>query len=515
MAELYCPKCRAAINPDLVDDSGRVECPFCGNDWSLLDQPIPPAEAFISEPNHSDLPACVQGGRQQVAPLPLGSRIKVVEEDHDGLVLYIPGGGKQAATLGCFALLWNGFMCFFTVASLLGIFKGQGNDAMPVMFLILFLGAFWAVGLGMAWFWLKMKYERTFLLLDRNRLVAQKVLFKRKRIEETALSRDSRAALVESYQQNDTPVYRIEVQGKSRAAKFGTSLSDEEKDWLVDRINDFLFVTPVAVAAAVSSGTGGVPAPGAGATAVVPQSCRKCGAPLTGAVVNGALTCTHCGDVFRIEVLMPGRMLDVDRIERLEPSGLPADSPIRIDEDSADALQLSYPATADTPLRWVVPSILLPFSLAWFGGAFAIFGKAWQAPLLLENIFFVLFSVPFVLGGLLPLGMAIAAIRGRTTVRLTGETLTCRWHVGRFGRSTSLATAAIDRVRIANFANVGQNPRVKSPIRTRAVGWECCVVHARSRQMLLTVFQEEAVARQVAALVRTRLEAMGHVLRDV
>jgi hypothetical protein len=41
------------------------------------------------------------------------------------------------------------------------------------------------------------------------------------------------------------------------------------------------------------------------------------------------------------------------------------------------------------------------------------------------------------------------------------------------------------------------------------------MVHAGSQKMLLTIFHEEAVARQVAALVRTRLEDMGHVLRDV
>jgi uncharacterized Zn finger protein (UPF0148 family) len=513
MAELDCPKCRAAINPDLVGDSGRVECPFCGNNWSLLDTSTLPTEIFTNEPKSGGVPARARGGTQQAAPLPLGSRIKVIEEDQERLVLYIPGGGKQAAALGCFAILWNGFMCIFTPPWFLGAFQGPGNNPPPVIFLILFLGLFWSIGLGLACFWLKMKYERVFLLLDRDRLVVQKVLFNRKRIQETALSRDSRAALVESYQQNDTPVYRIEVQGKSRAAKFGTALSDEEKDWLVDRINDFLDVTPVTVEAA--SAMGGVLAPGAGATAVVPQSCRKCGAPLIGAVVNGALTCTHCGDVYRIEVLLPGRMLDIDRIERLEPADLPPDSPIRVDEDSDGVLQLSYPATSDTPLRWVLPLILIPFSMAWFGGVFAVFAWAWQAPFLLENVFFVLFSVPFLTAGLVPLGMALAAIRGRTTVRLTGDSLTCRWHVGRFGRSRSLSTAAIDRIRIANFANVGQNPRVKSPTRSQNVGWECCIVHAGSQKMLLTVFLDETVARQVAALVRTRLEKMGHALRDV
>jgi uncharacterized protein YbaR (Trm112 family) len=505
-SELYCPKCRAAINPDLVDDSGRVECPFCGNDWSLLDQPVAPAEPFAPGAIPGDVPDRSQGLSQAVAPLPPASQIKVVEEDHDRLVIYIAGGGKTATGLGCFATMWNGFMVIFT--PLMFIQEGWRLD------LVAFLGLFWAIGLGIAFIWMKMKYERTFLLLDRDRLVIQRVLFNRKWVQETALAAGSRAVLDSSYQQNDEPVYHIEVQGKSRAAKFGTALSNEEKDWLVDRINDFLFVTPVAVASAAAP-IGGMSAPGAAATAIVPQSCRKCGAPLTGAVVNGALTCTHCGDVYRIEVLLPGRMLEDDRIERLEPAGLPADSPIHVDEDSPGVLILTYPATADTPLRWVLPLILLPISLAWFGGAFAIFGKAWQAPLLLENIFFVLFSIPFLLAGMIPLGIALVAMRGRTTVRLTGQSLTCRWHIGKFGRSTSVATPAIDRVRIANFANVGQNPRVKNRTRSRTVEWECCMVHAGSQKMLLTILQQEALARQVAALVRTRLEDMGNVLRDV
>src|SRR6516165_4422252 len=161
MPELLCPNCRAAIKPDLVDDSGRAECPFCGNDWSLLEEPVLPAATFIPDADTVAAPARSQGG----SPLPVGSRVKVIEEDHDRLVLYIPGGGKQAAALGCFAVLWNGFMCIFTVPWLVGAFQGGGNNQPPVFVLILFLGLFWSIGLGMAWFWMKMKYERVFLLL--------------------------------------------------------------------------------------------------------------------------------------------------------------------------------------------------------------------------------------------------------------------------------------------------------------------------------------------------------------
>ena len=40
--------------------------------------------------------------------------------------------------------------------------------------------------------------------------------------------------------QNDVPVYAVAVNGTKRKAKFGTFLSQEEKDWLVDRINRHL-----------------------------------------------------------------------------------------------------------------------------------------------------------------------------------------------------------------------------------------------------------------------------------
>src|SRR5262249_4502898 len=155
--------------------------------------------------------------------------IKVVESTNGRLVFYIAPGGKTASFLGWFSAVWCAFTGIITATALGGAFQAPANGhfmALPV------LGIFWAVGIGMACFWLKMKYERTFLLIERERLVLQRVLFGRKRVDEMLLTPTSRAELVESYQQNDEPVYRIEVQGLQRTAKFGMSLSDEDKDWI-------------------------------------------------------------------------------------------------------------------------------------------------------------------------------------------------------------------------------------------------------------------------------------------
>jgi uncharacterized Zn finger protein (UPF0148 family) len=511
MPELACPECRAELKPDLVDDAGRVECPFCRHSWSLLELPQATCPSPGFEPV-TRVSRSVPGvtAKFELPALPAGSQIKVVEATNDRFVLYVPGGGKSATGLGCFAVAWNSAVCLFTAIVLAGTLWGNGNDAPSGLGALAILGLFWVVGLGIAAFWAKLKYERTFLLLDRDRLVIQRVLFNRKRIEETHLTSDSRAALVESYQQNDNPVYRIEVQGSLRPAKFGTALADSEKDWLVDRINDFLgregvwaLETPATVqerAAAITN---------------LPASCKNCGAPLSGELVKGAVTCSHCGAVFRSVVTRPEGSLSVAVVEKLVPSDLPSDGPIQIDEDSPDVLQFHYAAGSSSPWRWLVPLFTVPFSLAWFCGVFSFIAGAWQIPLLVVRILFILFSIPFLIVGCVPLAIGVLAVRGRTTVRLTAETLQCRWHAGWLGHTRSLAIDAIDRIGLETFATSRQNPRVRNArhVSGPAAG-KVCVARAAGKALYLSLFQDETVSQQVAALLRTRLEDRGHVLAD-
>lgn len=151
-----------------------------------------------------------------------------------------------------------------------------------------------------------------------------------------------------------------------RAAKYGTGLADAEKDWLVDRINDFLgrggaraLETPPTTQERI------------GAIADLPASCKHCGAPLSGELVKGAVTCTHCGGVFRAAVTKPPGSIPVAPLPQLVPADLPPDSPIRIDEDDSERLQLHYLMAANPPTRWLVPLFTVPFSMAWYAGVFS------------------------------------------------------------------------------------------------------------------------------------------------
>src|SRR5579872_1935932 len=216
MAGFTCPNCGAEISPERMATEGRSECPFCEADLSAVAPPAPPVGAGPgTSAGTDDLPDNPGSELRRLPALPSKSKINVVESTGERLVFYIAGGGKNAAALGCFALAWCGFMCVFTPGIGVGMFQA-GQNGLPLAFLIAFLALFWAVGLGMAYFWVRMKYERTFLLVERDRIVVQRVLFSRKRTDETLLSPESRAGLVESYQQNEQPVYRVEIQGRDR-----------------------------------------------------------------------------------------------------------------------------------------------------------------------------------------------------------------------------------------------------------------------------------------------------------
>jgi hypothetical protein len=513
MPESVCPHCQAAIDPDQIRLAGQGACPFCGAELLSL---CPEAAATASadgDETWADSPS------RTLPPLPESSRISIVESTDDRLVIYIPGGGRHAAALGFFVLLWNGLLCIFTAVAVFGGLRDQGNNAPPMLGLIAFLGAFWAIGLGLAYFWLKLKYERTFLLLERHRLVIQKVLFNRKRVTETTLMPDSRAELVESYQQNDNPVYRIEVRGQTGAAKFGTSLGDKEKDWLVDRINEFLNVVKLPVVSAAGR-AGNIPAgqrhDASGAAAVVPNSCPKCGAALIGSAINGTLTCSHCGAVARTEILVRGQVVEDARYQQLAPADLPWGTRIEIDEDSAETLEFHFPAVGKESLRWLVPLVAVPFGLAWCGGVVLFMVAAWNMRAGAGNRAFALLGLPFLAAGLIPLAIGWMAFRGRTTIRLTRELLSCRWHAANFGKTWSIPAQAIDAIRVETFLTVGQNPRVRratnSPLRTDH--GTSCVVHAGGRKLMLTFLQEESLPWQIASLLRTRLQILGCSLRE-
>ncbi|MFN0052977.1 MAG: hypothetical protein ACKV0T_12390 [Planctomycetales bacterium] len=506
MSRIHCPRCQAELDAEVLAQGGRSECPLCGAPFEERHQTVPAADeqsAGDASPHAASLPE-----------LPAKSRILIVELSDDRVVLLIPGGGLNSKGLGWFALFWNLFMCCFTPPWFIGAFRGEDNQPPPMLVIVAFLGLFWAVGLGLAYFWLRLRYERTFVFLDRERIALQKTLLGRRRLNETLLTGDSRAELVEAYSQNDTPVYRIEVGGIGTPAKFGTALSDEEKNWLVDRINAFLGVettgsAPVEMVEASSRGD--------------PDRCEKCAAPLAGPPVDGILTCEQCGTVCRgraRESVFFASSGDRPSRERLTPDMLPQDSSLSLEENSRECLRFSLSMNASSPLWWVIPLLTMPFAMVWYGFLFAAARQILQMNLGGVAVVPLLFLIPFAAAGVMPLAMGLYAVCGKTTVELTHDRLSCRWSAGPLRFTKCLPVAAITSVRVEFTESRDRNPRLRAAKQrqrleeTAGPMTSACIARAGRKALWLAFFQERAVLHQVAALIRRRIEELGHSLDD-
>jgi hypothetical protein len=475
MPEFNCPECNAAIEPDLVETTGRAECPFCAADLSSLGLPV---AADRPRDRGADFIATSEsvGVVRELPALPAKSQIQVVESTDERMVFYIPGGGKSAAGIGCFALLWNGFMGVFTIFMSVGLIQGKQADAPPLLAMLAFIGLFWAVGLGMAYFWIRMKYERTFLLVERERIVVQKILFNRKRVDESPLGPKSRAELVEAYSQNDSPVYRIEIQGATRAAKFGTALADKEKEWLADRINDFLS-----------------PDSSANAPAERTDNLQSGMASLT-VNAEGLPSAASNGESAEIQTA------------RLDSRDLPPDSPIQVEEDSLERLRFRMPAAQYVVMRWIVGIFCLVFGTFWYGALINGLNFGRNAAGGFPQVIFAIFLIPFFIGGLIPVGMGLMSFFGRITVDITRDKLTCRWSVGKFGWTKSFPTIAITRVAVDDGSRTRGGARIR---RHHKNTQNSCNVWAGEKFISLTMLFDDRLNHQVAALVRKKLLDLG------
>jgi DNA-directed RNA polymerase subunit RPC12/RpoP len=232
MPDYYCPRCGAMLEEGFLATAGQeFDCPEC-DERVRLDAVSPELSRRTELRPDVDVAALEPES-------PPGTRIDCRVADRQ-LVIYLkPGSSRAVRGIGCFAAAWLGFIGLFS-----GIILSAGDFAGPGwtggLMLVGFLGIFWAVGLGMLYFWLRGRFGKSYILVEPERLVLKTELFGREKFREYVLDPQSRAALAESYRQNEQPVYKVAVTTAGKTASFGTFLSDEEKNWLVERINRHL-----------------------------------------------------------------------------------------------------------------------------------------------------------------------------------------------------------------------------------------------------------------------------------
>ncbi|TWU13591.1 Double zinc ribbon [Symmachiella macrocystis] len=475
MPNITCPQCRAEIDDDLWESTGRAECPFCGAD-------MPELAAAAPAENRTN---GAEDGRISLPPLPSKSVIQIIEVSPDRRVFYIPGG--RAGAIGFFALVWNGFMAVFTTVMISTGVGDKPGDMHPLG-IVAFIGLFWLIGLGFAYWWVKAKFQRLFVMLEPKRVVIQRVLFGRKRVAETELKKTSRAELIESYQQNNRPVYRIEIVGEDRSAKFGTSLKREEKNWLVDRINEFLHPA-------------GTPPTGAA------KFCSECGEGLQEAVpdpVTGAVTCPACGTmVSTANIDAEGELAEAQENAEIDTAEFAQPADLVIDEQRGDHLKFHLPICSHATLSWIVAGIAFLF-----GGIFLATSLSSLLNFEKFDVVKTLFLIPFLMGGLVPISVGLFALLGRITTDITAQRIKVRYHLGLIGKSKEMVTDQITEVKLMTGAP--SNPRIQNKSgRSHSNNIAASVIKSANHMIPLTLIHNKPTARYVTQLVRRQLREMG------
>lgn len=195
-----------------------MACGQCGTRASLLEWVI------ASEPG------AVKG---RVGEPPVGTRIRVVGNDSGGKAWEIPASGKFGFFM-LFSLLWLSITAIVSGGFLLTFLAGgkiEGN--MPEWLLIPFFGIFWAVGLGTLYAGLRNMLARHTVTVSGGRLTLRRAMLGRVSEKSLACAGITTLEQREFFQQNYQPVYGIEIKGMEGKIRFGTTLEEAEKAWLV------------------------------------------------------------------------------------------------------------------------------------------------------------------------------------------------------------------------------------------------------------------------------------------
>lgn len=459
---------------------------------------------------------------QQYSAPPKGVGIQVVDSSDDRLVIAIPPGGKRARGIGCFAFAWLAITVPVSAVFLLvDDANWEGGEAPPLYVLIPFFGIFWAVGIGMLIAWVRMRFTQIYLAVEREQFAIQKMLFGRKKLLKIPLDNQSRAGLVESYRENERPVYAVQIEGIGATEKFGTGLSYEEKHWLTSTINQFL---------GVESRRFGNQSDGGG----LPDYCGDCGSELmTG---DEKRVCPDCGRIYHrndefseddstdgragsSESLLPDHGVRIlQRPPALEPYELPADSRVRIDHDDGEMLTFSYGIPIPLVAKIIGGGFLSIFCLTWYGfmAGFIATALAGDEPIGLK-IGILAFCSLFLIAGLMPLGMLLTLFFGRARIQLSRETVTGSIGFWYLRKKKSISTESIRDVGLAETL-VSSSPmrasRRHSSSRTTNLmsGQKGCVLVSTESNMPLTMSSDAHFNEQVAGLARFQLERLGVTL---
>ncbi|MDA8967760.1 hypothetical protein N9F76_00555 [bacterium] len=436
---------------------------------------------------------------------PTGVGIELVESSDEQLVITIPPGGARCRFLGFFGFAWLAIVVPVSVVFLLVPDNAwEGGKPPSRFFLLLLFSIPYAVGFGILYAWLRMRFTKILIAVTADQFALQRTWFNRQKFETVVLDQNSLAELVESYRQNESPVYAIRIRAADeleKEPKFATRLSYKEKSWLAGAINHFLRHSYGNELSGQSF------------------KCTNCGAELPQG--NGNIACEQCNEthVIKSDLSEPStnweaglqntaedpegvNVLIHERPPSISPDKLPRNSSIRIDINNNETLAFSYRFKIAHPITYIMTAFLTIFCTFWYG----ITVTSLCSMLFFADVRMLLFAIiplVFLVVGLVPLSILIFLVRGRAKIKMDRQQLSGSIGALLINKTITISNHSIKDVGIGN-------PAVSIRSTTSLVSnTTSCIVKSSERDMPLTWSSDSVLNQQVAGLVKNHLEHIG------
>jgi hypothetical protein len=227
--ERPCPNCGQKFKPfadreltSWSDFNQPCTCPNCGQSFTLQELTRSPDDQKANPKGPFARPFESRIDRRQPAP-------------HQ-LEFHIPPRGRWGAWL-FLAIFWN----IISWPIFLGFVGTIGTPKFKLPPL-LWMSVFVIAGIGLIYVALRHRYGSTLLELTPETIRLQRALLGTRKNHKVPTSEVRNVSKVQFYSQNYQPVYGIEINASRRRLRFGTALSDDEKNWLCWEIQEFVRV---------------------------------------------------------------------------------------------------------------------------------------------------------------------------------------------------------------------------------------------------------------------------------
>jgi len=218
-----CQGCGKMVTPQQMENGGQMwSCPECGY--------VDSSAGWLS--GQDDLLA----PWPDVAQQPAGNQI--VREETEGKVSWAIPRKKGVTGLLLFGIVWMGFVSVFSFFFISAAFRGEvtvnGTEEVASPWAVVGgMSIFVTVGVVLVSIGLSQKFTRRLLTVADGRFLHAKELFGRKSMVSLNIDEVDSVELVSFYQQNNRPVYGLQILSGKRKVKFGSALKEDEKRWLV------------------------------------------------------------------------------------------------------------------------------------------------------------------------------------------------------------------------------------------------------------------------------------------